>query len=242
MGPSVIVTGGSRGIGLAIVRRLAADGFRAIAIARRESDELKAAMPAAPDGAIRFVACDLADIEGLAAMVRRLREEFGQLFGLVNNAGIGTGGVLATMRDADIERLVRLNTLSPIVLTKHVLRTMLADGEGRIVNVSSITAATGYTGLSAYSATKASLVGFTRALAREVGRAGVTVNAVAPGFIATDMTAEMGEGALDKLRRRSALRRLAEAEDVAAAVAYLFGEGGRNVTGTVMTIDAGATA
>jgi 3-oxoacyl-[acyl-carrier protein] reductase len=242
MGPSVIVTGGSRGIGLAIVRRLAADGFRAIAIARRESDELKAAMPAAPDGAIRFVACDLADIEGLAAMVRRLREEFGQLFGLVNNAGIGTGGVLATMRDADIERLVRLHTLSPIVLTKHVLRTMLADGEGRIVNVSSITAATGYTGLSAYSATKASLVGFTRALAREVGRAGVTVNAVAPGFIATDMTAEMGEGALDKLRRRSALRRLAEAEDVAAAVAYLFGEGGRNVTGTVMTIDAGATA
>jgi 3-oxoacyl-[acyl-carrier protein] reductase len=175
-------------------------------------------------------------------MVRRLRAEFGQLFGLVNNAGIGTGGVLATMRDADIERLVRLNTLSPIVLTKHVLRTMLADGEGRIVNVSSITAATGYTGLSAYSATKASLVGFTRALAREVGRAGVTVNAVAPGFIATDMTAEMGEGALDKLRRRSALRRLAEAEDVAAAVAYLFGEGGRNVTGTVMTIDAGATA
>ncbi|HVV92465.1 MAG TPA: SDR family oxidoreductase [Hyphomicrobiales bacterium] len=239
---SVVVTGGSRGIGLAIVRRLAADGFRAIAIARRESEELAAAMGAAPEGAIRFVACDLADVEGLAAMVRGLREEFGQLFGLVNNAGIGTGGVLATMRDDDIERLVRLNTLSPIVLTKHVLRTMLADGAGRIVNVSSITAATGYTGLSAYSATKASLVGFTRALAREVGRAGVTVNAVAPGFIATDMTAEMGEGALDKLRRRSALRRLAEADDVAAAVAFLLGAGGRNVTGTVTTIDAGATA
>jgi 3-oxoacyl-[acyl-carrier protein] reductase len=160
----------------------------------------------------------------------------------VNNAGLGTGGVLGTMRDEDIERLVRLNTLSPIVLTKHVLRTMLADGAGRIVNVSSITAFTGYTGLSAYSATKASLVGFTRALAREVGRAGITVNAVAPGFIATDMTADMGEEALDKLRRRSALRRLAEAEDVAAAVSFLLGEGAGNVTGTMMTVDAGGTA
>jgi 3-oxoacyl-[acyl-carrier protein] reductase len=238
---NVIVTGGSRGIGLAIVRRLAADGYRVVAIARNESEELRTAAATAA-GAIRFVPHDLADIDGLAKLVRELRAEFGRFHGLVNNAGIGTGGVLATMPDAAIERLIRLNTLSPIVLTKYVLRTMMADGAGRIVNVASIVGFTGFNGLAAYGATKASLIGFTRSLAREVGRAGVTVNAIAPGFIATEMTREMGEDALGTVVRRSALRRLAEVEDVAAAVAFLLGDGARNITGTVMTVDAGSTA
>src|SRR5262249_10704930 len=142
-----------------------------------------------------------------------------------------------------IEQVVRLNVVSPMLLSKYVLRSMMADGAGgRIVNLASIIAFTGYSGLSVYGATKASLLGFTRSLAREVGRLGVTVNAVAPGFMATDMTTSMNDEQRAKIAGRSALRRLAQVEDAAAAVAYLMGEGGKNVTGTVLTVDAGNTA
>ncbi|WP_336488016.1 SDR family NAD(P)-dependent oxidoreductase [Methylobacterium nigriterrae] len=243
--PNVLVTGGSRGLGLAIATRLAASGFDVIALARRETEALRAASEAAraaETGSIRFRSADLADIEALPGLVRETRREFGKLYGLVNNAGLGTEGLLATMQNPHIEALVRLNTLSPIMLTKFVVRAMMADGGGRIVNLASIIAATGYSGLSVYAATKASLVGFTKSLAREVGHLGITVNAVAPGFVDTEMTAGLGEADRDRIARRSALRRLAEAEDVAAAVDYLLGPGGRNVTGTVLTVDAGNTA
>ena len=141
----------------------------------------------------------------------------------MNNAGISYDGVLALMPNARIEELLRVNTVSPIVLTKYVVRSMLSDGGGRIVNVASILASTGYSGLSVYGASKASLIGFTRSLAREVGRRGVNVNAVAPGFVDTEMTRGLTEEQRDKIVRRSALRRLAEIEDVANAVEFLLG-------------------
>ena len=120
--------------------------------------------------------------------MKELRDDFGAIYGLVNNAGIGTEGLLATMRNSEIEALIRLNVLSPIVLTKYVVRHMMADGAGRIVNISSIIASTGYNGLSVYAATKAAASGFTRSLAREVGKLGITVNAIAPGFVDTELT------------------------------------------------------
>jgi 3-oxoacyl-[acyl-carrier protein] reductase len=166
----------------------------------------------------------------------------GPIYGLVNNAGIGTSGVLATMRDAQIERLVHLNTVSPIVLTKYVVRAMMVDGGGRIVNMSSIVSVTGFSGLSVYGATKASLTGFTRSLAREAGPLGITVNAVAPGFIDTEMTEGLDEAQRDQIRRRSPLRRLAEIDDIANAVEFLLGDKAKNITGTVLTVDAGSTA
>jgi len=129
-----------------------------------------------------------------------------------------------------------------MVLTKYVVRAMMADGGGRIVNVASIIGFTGYSGLSVYAATKASMLGFTRSLAREVGRMAVNVNAVAPGFMDTDMTQAMTEEQRRQVTRRSALRRMADVDDVANAVAYLLGEGGRNISGTVLTVDAGSTA
>jgi 3-oxoacyl-[acyl-carrier protein] reductase len=145
------------------------------------------------------------------------------------------------MRDSEIERLIRLNTISPLILTKYVARLMMNERNGRIVNIASIVASTGYSGLSVYSATKASLVGFTRSLARELGPLGITVNAIAPGFIDTAMTEELTDAQRDQIARRSALKRMAEGEDVARSVDYLLGPGGRNITGIVLTVDAGNT-
>jgi 3-oxoacyl-[acyl-carrier protein] reductase len=240
---NVIVTGASRGIGLAIARKLAASGYGVIAVARKRSDDLDAAMTAGEGaGVLRFAALDLADIPAIGEFVRHLRHDFGPIYGLVNNAGIGTEGLLATMRTDEIEALIRLNTLSPIVLTKYVVRGMMAEGRGRIINVSSIIASTGYNALSVYGATKASLVGFTKSLAREVGRVGVTVNALAPGFVDTEMTRGLDDAQRRRIADRSALRRLAEAGDIAEMTAFLMGETGRNISGAVMTVDAGATA
>jgi len=242
---NVVVTGGSRGLGLGIARVLAAAGYGVVAVARSESRELEQVVEEvrrAGRGSIAFRPFDLSDTATIRPFVRDLRKEFGGIYGLVNNAGIGTGGLLATMRDDAIERLVRLNTLSPILLTRYVVRAMLADGGGRIVNIASVVSLTGYRGLSVYSATKASLVGFTRSLARELGPAGITVNAVAPGFADTEMTQELDADQRAQILRRSALGRLIDAADVASAVEFLLGDGARNITGTVLTVDAGNTA
>jgi len=242
---NAIVTGGSRGLGLGIARKLIQSGFRAIVIARKQSDELTTAMLETEQthpGALHFVPFDLAEIDGIADMVKKLRKDFGPIYGLVNNAGMSTDGVLALTSTQRIEQVVRLNTTSPMVLTKHVVRSMMADGGGRIVNISSIAAFTGYSGLAVYAATKASLIGFTRSLAREVGRAGVNVNAVAPGFVSTEMTQGMTEESRAQIARRSALKRMVDVEDVANAVDFLMSDGSRNITGTVITVDAGNTA
>ncbi len=237
--PSVVITGASRGLGLGIARRLIGAGYGVVAVARRDSDALAALRG---QGEMRFLPFDLSDIDAIPGFVRLLRRECGPLYGLVNNAAAGPYVVLAMMRAEEIERTVRLNTVSPMVLTKHVVRAMMVDGGGRIVNIASIVAASGFAGLSVYGATKAAMVGFTRALAREVGGAGITVNAVAPGFIDTEMTRGIGAGDRERVVRRSPLGRLVEAEDVADAVAFLLDPASRNITGTVLTVDAGSTA
>ena len=241
---SVLVTGGSRGIGLAISRRLAAVGYNVIAVARRESSELCSAIRETKDGTggLHFQAFDLSEIDGIPGFVRGVRQQFGAIYGLVNNAAIGRAELLATMHNSEIEALVRLNVTSPIILTKYVARQMMADGAGRIINMSSIIATTGYNGLSVYGATKAALTGFTRSLAREVGKLGITVNAIAPGFVDTELTQDLSADQRARILARSALRRLPESEDVAAMVEYLLGDSGRNITGSVLTIDAGNTA
>jgi len=216
-----------------------------IAVARRESDELRGSIEHATkqeSGRIVFRAFDLSETDAIPAFVKSLRDEFGAIYGLVNNAGIGTEGLLATMHNSEIEALMRLNVLSPIILTKYVIRHMMADGGGRVINMSSIIASTGYNGLSVYGATKAAATGFTRSLAREVGKLGITVNAIAPGFVDTELTQSLGLEQKQRIAGRSALRRLPETDDVASMVEYLLGEGGRNITGTVLTVDAGNTA
>lgn len=242
---NVIVTGGNRGLGLGIARKLASKGYCVISVARKATDQLTAAITAVEEqqnGQLHFFAFDLAKTDEIPQLVKGVRKEYGPIYGLINNAGVGFDGNLALMPVAQIEELVRINTLAPIILTKFVVRAMMVDGGGRIVNISSITAFNGHSGLSAYSATKASLVGFTRSLAREIGKVGVNVNAVAPGFLDTDMTSKMQEDQRQRMMRRSPLGRLTEVDDVANAVEFLLGQESRSITGTVLTIDSGSTA
>ena len=242
---NVVVTGGSRGLGLGIVRKLASTGYRVIAVARSESRELseaRAEIETSHPGAIVFCPFDLAETEKIPKFITQVRKQHGSIYGLVNNAGISHEGTLAMMPTSQIDELLRVNMLSPIVLTKFAVRGMMSDGEGRIVNISSITAFTGYSGLAVYGATKSALVGFTRSLAREVGRAGINVNAVAPGFVDTELTRSLQVEQRDRIVRRSALRRLVEVDDVANAVEFLLSDKAKNITGTVITVDAGSTA
>ena len=230
-------------MGLGMASKLAKQGYRAIAIARKESPELTAVLQGNIEpGCIQFVPFDLADLEGIAGLVKKLRKDFGPIYGLVNNAGTSVDGALAMLQISQMEQVVRLNTLSPMVVTKAAVRSMMSDGGGRIINIASVVAFTGYSGLTVYSASKASLIGFTRSLAREVGKLGITVNAVAPGFVDTEMTRGMKEEQREQIVRRSALKRLVDVEDVANTVDFLLSDGAKNITGTVVTVDAGNTA
>ena len=242
---NVLVTGGSRGLGLAIARKLACEGYRAIAIARKSSDQLSDAIADTKRsnvGALQFVPFDLSDVDGIPKLVLTVRKEFGPLYGLVNNAALGTDGLLGIMHNSQIEQLIRVNTLAPIVLSKYVVRSMMSEGGGRIVNVTSIIGFTGYSGLSVYGATKASMIGFTKSLSREVGRLGINDNAIAPGFMETDMTGGLEGEQREKVARRSALRRLPQVDEVADSVEYLLSDRAKSITGTVLTVDAGSTA
>jgi 3-oxoacyl-[acyl-carrier protein] reductase len=241
---NVIVTGGSRGLGLAIVRCLAAAQYRVIAVARGQGPELAdlAREAGGEEARIAFRSLDLARLEDIPAFVKQVRREFGPIYGLVNNAGIGTSGTLAMMPDRYIEQLVAINALAPAVLTKYVARSMMSAGAGRIVNISSVVASSGGAGLSVYAGTKSFMIGFTKSLARELGPLGITVNAVAPGFVSTTMTESLSAEDRERIARRSALRKLAGPDDIAHAVEYLLDERSAAVTGVVLTVDAGATA
>jgi len=237
---TVIVTGASRGLGLAIAAKLAAEGYRIVGMSRTNSETYRDLM-ARRGHDVEFQPFDLADVECIAEAAREAIRRSGPIYGLVNNAGVEVSGVLATMAEADIERVLAVNLLAPITLTRTIMGSMLAKGEGRIVNISSIAASTGFHGLSVYAAAKAGLEGFTRSLSREAGKRNITVNCVAPGYMETEMTAGLPAGALESARRRAPLG-LPRPEQVAAAVSYLMTPEACTVTGTVLTVDGGGSA
>jgi 3-oxoacyl-[acyl-carrier protein] reductase len=164
---TVVITGVSRGLGLATGLRLVADGFKVVGLSLSLSAEYQALMESAPEQVV-FLSCDVTDLSRVPNLVPEINHAHGPVFGLVNNAGIGLDGVLAIMHQTDIEAVIRTNLLAPIALTKYFSRMMLSHREGRIVNISSIVASTGFNGLSVYAATKAGLEGFTRSLGSSV--------------------------------------------------------------------------
>lgn len=240
-GDLVLVTGATRGLGLAIAERLLQGGHRVVATGRQPSDGLQALLAANP-GRLHFMPLDLNESESLHAFVRDVTGAHGPLFGLVNNAAIGRDGVLATLHESQIGEMLRVNVQAPILLAKYASRSMLLQRRGRIVNIGSIIAGTGFSGLSVYGASKAAMAGFTRSLSRELGKAGITVNTVAPGYMETEMTQGLQGDKLESIRRRSPLGTLATVQDVAGAVAYLLGPDAARVTGSTVTVDAGSTA
>lgn len=240
---NVLVSGGTRGLGLAVTGRLAADGYHVIATGRTVTPELESliAQPSRT-GRVTFAPLDLHTPESIHPFVRQTTDQHGPLYGLVHNAAMGLGGVLATMHDSQIEEVVRVNVLSAMLLTKYACRSMLTRREGRVVLVASIVAQTGFNGLSVYGATKAALLGFARSLARELGKANITVNTVSPGYLDTDMTRSIDAEQMESIRRRSPLGRLATVDDVASAIAYLLSDQAAAITGTDLTVDAGSRA
>lgn len=237
---NVLITGAGRGLGLAIVKRLAAENYKLICLSRSLSSEL-AGLVSSSQGKIVFIQYDLEDLDGIPSLVSSITKEHGALYGIINNAGIGLDGLLATQHATDISKVLKVNLEAPIRMTKYACRSMLTKMEGRVINVSSIIASTGFNGLSVYAASKAGLEGFTRSLSRELGRVNVTVNCIAPGYMETEMTKGLEGKKLESVKRRAPLG-LPSPEDVAGAAAYLLSDECSKMTGTVITIDGGSTA
>ncbi|MDX1695603.1 MAG: SDR family oxidoreductase [Ketobacteraceae bacterium] len=236
----VLVTGGNRGLGFAIVQSLVEAGYSVIAAARSCTPELEQFM--AENSHVDYEPLDLADRRALHQWSKSFVEKHGAPYALINNAAIAHDGVLGTMHESQIEEVIAVNVTATLLLTKYISRSMLRNRIGRIVNVSSIIASTGFNGLSVYAASKAALNGFTKSLSRELGKINITVNAVAPGYMETNMSAGINDTQLDQIRRRSALKRLAKTSEVASTVKYLLSDEAGAITGTILTIDAGNTA
>lgn len=240
-GKTALVTGASRGIGRAIALRLAAEGTSvAINYAGNtaKAEETKAAIEAAGGKAALFQA-DVSDSAQVEQMVAAVTEAFGTIDILVNNAGITRDGLLMRMKEEDFDAVLDTNLKGIFHVTKAVSKLMMKKRAGRIVNMASVVGIMGNAGQTNYAAAKAGVIGFTKSAAREFAARGITVNAVAPGFIATDMTAAMPEKAKEATLAAIPLRRMGEPEDVANAVAFLVSDQASYITGQVVKVDGG---
>lgn len=241
MKQTAIVTGGSRGIGRAVAMRLAKDGmnlvinYRGNSAAAEETERLCRELGAE----VLLVQGDVSRAEDCEKLAEHAKEAFGRVDVLVNNAGITRDGLLARMTEEDFRAVLDVNLVGPWNMMKAVNRIMMKQRYGRIVNLSSVTGLMGNMGQTNYAAAKAGIVGMTKSYAREVASRGITVNAVAPGFIDTDMTEAMPEGAKDKIITGIPMGRTGKPEDVAEAVAFLASEQAGYITGEVLRVDGG---
>lgn len=241
MKQTAIVTGGSRGIGRAVAVRLAKDGmnlvinYRGNSAAAEETERLCRELGAE----VLLVQGDVSRAEDCEKLTAQAKEAFGRVDVLVNNAGITRDGLLARMTEEDFRAVLDVNLVGPWNMMKAVNRIMMKQRYGRIVNLSSVTGLMGNMGQTNYAAAKAGILGMTKSYAREVAGRGITVNAVAPGFIDTDMTEAMPEGAKDKIITGIPMGRTGKPEDVAEAVAFLASEQAGYITGEVLRVDGG---
>ncbi|UXY16147.1 SDR family oxidoreductase [Chitiniphilus purpureus] len=238
--PVAVVSGGSRGLGLCICNALFDAGYRVATFSRRCTPELDALLTRAA-GEVCWEAFDITDAAALTGFMRRVRERLGRVGHLVNSAGIANEGLLTMMKHDDVARMLQVNLGGAIALSQACVKQMMVGGGGAIVNVSSIVGVRGYKGVAAYSATKAALDALTRSLAKELGPAGIRVNSVAPGFMATEMTAELTEQQKARIVRQTPLARMGTVEDVSSVVRFLLSEDARFVTGQTIVVDGGLT-
>ncbi len=242
-GQIALVTGASQGIGKAIALELARCGAKVVCVARNvEKLEATAAAIRAAGGEAEVLACDVTNGEKVAALIDDVSERLGGLQILVNNAGITRDTLLPRMTDEQWDDVLNTNLRGTFLFTRAATRVMMQARYGRVINISSVSGLMGNPGQSNYSASKAGMIGFTRTVARELAGRKVTVNAVAPGFIASEMTEALGEAILDEVKKRIPAKRIGTAEDVAAAVLFLASKGASYITGQVLTVDGGMTA
>ena len=238
-GEIALVTGASRGIGAAIADLLAEQGATVVGTATSQAgaDALGQRLSAIGSGHGRVL--DVADGDAIDALVGEVGKEFGPISILVNNAGITRDNLLMRMKDEDWQAILDTNLTSVYRASKAVMRGMMKARKGRIINIASVIGVMGNAGQANYAAAKAGVIAFSKSLAREIGSRGVTVNVVAPGFIATDMTRDLPEDAKQEMSKQIALGRLGEPADVAQAVAFLAGPGAAYVTGETLHVNGG---
>jgi 3-oxoacyl-[acyl-carrier protein] reductase len=238
-GRVALVTGASRGIGRAIAERLAADGATVVAAARGEHAQDTAAGIVGRGGRAEAVAMDVTDDAAVQAAVSGIIERHGRIDVLVNNAGITRDQLMLRMKRDDWDAVIATNLTAAYTCVQGVLKGMVRQRAGRIVNITSVVGQAGNAGQANYAASKAGLIGFTKALALEVASRGITVNAVAPGLIETDMTNALSAGTHDEWAARIPLKRLGSAADVASAVAFLASDEAAYITGQVLAVNGG---
>lgn len=237
-----IVTGASRGIGRAIATRLANDGRHVVCVSRSQGplDELVSEIQA-NGGSASAKACDIADFDALAALIEGVAAEHGRLDILVNNAGITKDNLILRMSDDEWDSVINTNLKSVFVACRAAARPMMKNKFGRIVNIASTSGLVGNSGQANYAAAKSGLTGFTKSVARELGKKNITANCVAPGFIETDMTKDLPAAVFEHIKSVISTRELGQPEDIAAAVAYVSSDQAGYLTGQTITVDGGMT-
>jgi 3-oxoacyl-[acyl-carrier protein] reductase len=237
-GQTALVTGGSRGIGRAIALALAEGGAK-VAVVARDGARAEEAAASLPGSGHKGYACDVADPGPAAETLKAAEAQVGEVSILVNNAGITRDGILMRMKDEDWDEVIRVNLKGAFNMTRAATRGMMKRRDGVILNVTSVVGISGNAGQANYSASKAGLIGFTKSVARELASRNVRCNAIAPGYIRTDMTADLGDAVTTELTSRIPLGRLGEPEDIAGVARFLAGPWARYITGQIVTVDGG---
>ncbi len=237
-GQAALVTGASRGIGRAIAAALAEGGAR-VAVTARDSSRAEAAAAALTGSGHKGYAVDVAVPAEVDALIRQVEQDFGGIDILINNAGVTRDNILVRLKDEDWENVIDTNLRGAFNTIRAASRGMMKRRGGRIVNITSIVGIVGNKGQSNYAASKAGLIGLTKSVARELASRNILVNAVAPGYIETDMTAELPDAAREAMMGQIALGRLGQPEEIAGVVRFLAGPGGGYITGQVLVVDGG---